>query len=390
LPVVFNEYCTTWGTPSHENIKNIVETVKSKGIKYFIIDAGWYADKSNGWFTTNGDWIVSDELFPYGLEKTVELITNAGMIPGIWFELETCSTQSKMFKNEEHLLKRNGYVITSGNRRFLDMNDPWVNEYLTEKVIGMLKKYGFKYIKVDYNETIGVGCDGAESLGEGLKQNMLATQAFFKKIRAEIPDIVIENCSSGGHRLEPSMMALSDMASFSDAHECREIPIIAANLHRAIQPSKSQIWAVLRKTDSLQRIAYSLAGTFLGVMCLSGDVNDLDSEQWKLVDKGIDFYNSVSHIIASGETRYFGSLVGSYRSPEGWQAVVRYSEDKNEIMVVVHTFGGSLPENIQIPLEGTYKIKDSYVVDSKLSIEGNNLNISEISGFQATAVYLSY
>lgn len=38
----------------------------------------------------------------------------------------------------------------------------------------------------------------------------------------------------GGHRLEPGLMGQMSMASFSDAHECEEIPIIAANLHWVI------------------------------------------------------------------------------------------------------------------------------------------------------------
>ena len=59
----------------------------------------------------------------------------------------------------------------------------------------------------DYNETIGIGCDGAESLGEGLRQNMERSQAFIEKAKKEIPDIILENCASGGHRLEPSLMA---------------------------------------------------------------------------------------------------------------------------------------------------------------------------------------
>ena len=28
LPMVFNEYCTTWGCPSHENIVEILQTVR--------------------------------------------------------------------------------------------------------------------------------------------------------------------------------------------------------------------------------------------------------------------------------------------------------------------------------------------------------------------------
>ena len=31
LPIIFNEYCTTWGNPSHENIKNIVDRIRDRG-----------------------------------------------------------------------------------------------------------------------------------------------------------------------------------------------------------------------------------------------------------------------------------------------------------------------------------------------------------------------
>ena len=44
--------------------------------------------------------------------------------------------------------------------------------HLTERVIGLLRAGNFGYIKVDYNENIGIGVDGAESLGEGLRQHL--------------------------------------------------------------------------------------------------------------------------------------------------------------------------------------------------------------------------
>ncbi len=56
---------------------------------------------------------------------------------------------------------------------------------------------------------------------------MEATVLFIEKVKEEVPGIVLENCASGGHRLEPKMMSVMSMASFSDAHECEEIPIIA-------------------------------------------------------------------------------------------------------------------------------------------------------------------
>lgn len=349
LPIVFNEYCTTWGNPSHENICEIVDAIKGKGFKYFVIDCGWYKENGIPWDIGMGDYEVSSELFPDGMEKTVQVIKDAGMIPGIWFEIENVGSASRAYHLTEHLLHKDNVVLTTYFRRFWDMQDPWVDEYLTDKVIGTLKKYGFGYMKIDYNETIGIGCDGAESPGEALRKNMEATVLFIEKVKEEVPEIVLENCASGGHRLEPKMMSVMSMASFSDAHECEEIPIIAANLHRVIHPTQSQIWAVIRQDDSLKRIAYSISNTFLGRMCISGDVTQLAPEKWNLIEQGISFYGKIKDIIKEGQSYRYGPKIKSARHPEGWQALLRVGKNK-QAYVVIHVFDGKLPEVIEIEL----------------------------------------
>ena len=349
LPIVFNEYCTTWGNPSHENICEIVDAIKGKGFKYFVIDCGWYKENGIPWDIGMGDYEVSSELFPDGMEKTVQVIKDAGMIPGIWFEIENVGSASRAYHLTEHLLHKDNVVLTTYFRRFWDMQDPWVDEYLTDKVIGTLKKYGFGYMKIDYNETIGIGCDGAESPGEALRKNMEATVLFIEKVKEEVPGIVLENCASGGHRLEPKMMSVMSMASFSDAHECEEIPIIAANLHRVIHPTQSQIWAVIRQDDSLKRIAYSISNTFLGRMCISGDVTQLAPEKWNLIEQGISFYGKIKDIIKEGQSYRYGPKIKSARHPEGWQALLRVGKNK-QAYVVIHVFDGKLPEVIEIEL----------------------------------------
>lgn len=349
LPIVFNEYCTTWGNPSHENICEIVDAIKGKGFKYFVIDCGWYKENGIPWDIGMGDYEVSKELFPGGMEKTVQVIKDAGMVPGIWFEIENVGSASRAYHLTEHLLHKDHAVLTTYFRRFWDMQDPWVDKYLTDKVIGTLKKYGFGYMKIDYNETIGIGCDGAESPGEGLRKNMEASVSFIEKIKEEVPGIVLENCASGGHRLEPKLMSVMSMASFSDAHECEEIPIIAANLHRVIHPAQSQIWAVIRQDDSLKRIAYSISNTFLGRMCISGDVTQLAPEKWNLIEQGISFYGKIKDIIKEGQSYRYGPKIKSARHPEGWQALLRVGKNK-QAYVVIHVFGGELPEVIEIEL----------------------------------------
>jgi len=389
LPVMFNEYCTTWGDPSHANICNIVNAIKDKGFAYFVIDAGWYRRNGIPWDYDIGDYNVSPELFPEGLDKTVEVIKAHNMKPGIWFEIDNVGEKSKAYQMEEHLLHRDGKVLTTTMRRFRDMRQPWVQDFLTEKVIDMLKKYGFEYMKMDYNESIGIGCDGAESLGEGLRQNMAASLAFIEKVKEEIPELILENCSSGGHKLEPLMMSKCSMASFSDAHECEEIPIIALNLHRAILPRQSQIWAVIRETDSLKRIAYSMANTFLGRCCVSGHVLNLTDMQWDVLDRGIAFYKKIADIIKKGESYRFGPDIKAYRHAEGWQGLVRVGEN-GDAYVVLHNFYNQKEDiDIVLPTDDAYEITDVYSdTDERVILNNGVLSWSPTEEMKAVAVYL--
>ncbi len=239
---------------------------------------------------------------------------------------------------------------------------------------------------MDYNDCIGVGCDDPDSPGEGLRQNMQGTLRFFRRLREAIPGITIENCSSGGHRLEPSLMAVSDMASFSDAHECEEIPIIAAMLHRVILPAQSQIWAVLQAKDSIRRINYSLINTFLGVMYISGDVIHLSEAQWRKVEEGTDFYRQVRHIIRDGVSVFCGDTSESWRHPRGWQAVIRKAG--SETLAVIHTFGGDYPEQAVLPVETGKILRVMCSEENRVSLEDGKLTVQMKAPFEAIAVYL--
>ncbi len=314
--ITFNDFTmnTPEGCPTEESILKAVAALKGKGIAYFVIDAGWYRTEVDDWSTSIGDWEVSRRAFPGGMAKVTQAIRDAGMIPGIWFEWEGTGELSRIYhEKEDWHLHRDGERLRVRERAFLDLRKPEVQAYLEEKVIGFLKQYGFGYIKVDYNDCIGVGCDGAESKGEGLRQAVAASQRFFRKIREEIPDIVIENCASGGQRLEPSTMALCSVNAPSDGFA----PVIAANLTRMIHPALCLSGSALRPEWDQKRLTYYLCGSFFGRMCLSGPVYDLAPWQWQMVEDAISFYKKAVRVIFSGRSYRYGTPVRSYRQLEG-------------------------------------------------------------------------
>ena len=380
LPIVFNEFCTTWGNPEAELMKQIVDTVAEKGIRYFVLDAGWYKTKTgrnDQWAIEHGDWNPSSELYPDGIGKLVEYIHEKGMKAGIWFEFENCGRESELFSNTELLYKRDGVPITVGNRRFLNMLNPKVWEYLDERVLGFLQKNQFDYIKIDYNANLGIGPEGGDSFGSQLYDSVQATQRYYQYLKKEIPGLLIENCAAGGHRLVEPFLNITDMSSYSDAHECMNIPLVAANMHRMIPVRQSQIWAVLHPEFSERMMYYKLTSTFLGRMCLSGDVQKLDKNQREIVTEAIDFYKKCAPIIEHGLSEIMTETGLSYKEPKGYQIVKRVWEDK--MMIVVHTFE-ECPETIEVNLNG-YCVTD--VLKAHQIDVNEELNTIEIKGLKA-------
>ena len=391
LPIVFNEWCSSWGNPTHEAIVKTAERLQGTETRYLVIDDGWAERPEGEGFQFNGDWNLNRIAFPKGMAETTQAIRDRGLVPGIWFEFEICTEGTEAFSLTDHHLKRHGTVLQVGKRRFWDFRDPWTFRYLEEKVIRFLKENGFGYLKVDYNESIGLGCDGAESLGEGLRQHLLKVKEFFEKIRREVPGIMIENCASGGHRIEPGMVGLTTMSSFSDAHETVEIPIIAAQLNRLAPARKLQVWAVLRPDDSTQRLHYSLAATFLGRMCISGDVIELPEDSFTIMREAQAFYRRVAPIIRDGDVRVIDQLGPSRRYPEGWQCVLRSSE--RQMLIVLHAFDlneKSITVSIELPEASSWEIIECLGAPRDPQLSGIALRLTDLTSFSGSVILLEH
>lgn len=350
LPIIYNEWCTTWGNPSRENILRQIELLRGRGIKYFVIDAGWFKNSEHEWYEVTGDWIPSQEKYPDGIKEVADAIRAAGMVPGIWCELETCGHLSEAFQLKEHLLKKNGKQIISGNRKYWDFRDQWTVEYLNHRLVDLLDSAGFGYLKIDSNECCGVGCDGAESLGEGLRQNLTCYEQFVKNMQKRLPELVVENCSSGSMRVTPKMSFIYPIFSGSDAFECTCGPIIYANNHWIALPQQNSVWCTLRAEDSAEKLMFKLSAGFLGRICLSGSIGELTPEQSAIVDLAITDYKKSIEIIKNGKSHRLGAPVRSYTIPSGWQAVVREGTTCQQTMVVFHTFDVDVPDTVEIPL----------------------------------------
>lgn len=98
LPIIFNEWCTTWGRPSHESMTALAEKIKELPAVYAVIDAGWSkmeteaGDPQGG----NGTWECNEKQFPYGLKQLSGQLKSMGLLMGIWMEFEVTTKGSEV------------------------------------------------------------------------------------------------------------------------------------------------------------------------------------------------------------------------------------------------------------------------------------------------------
>lgn len=380
LPIIFNDWCASYGEPSYVKTMQYARKLQGSPVKYIVIDAGWTEspEKSFGQ-GGNGDWNYSVLKFPQGLRTVSRAVQELGFQLGIWFELEVTTEGAKVYEKQyDHMhLKKNGSVInTGGDRTFWDFRNLEVRAYLRKKVIDFLRDNEITYLKIDYNSSIGAGCDGAESLGEGLRRQMEEVQNFLRQLRLEIPELVIENCAAGGHRLEASFMELTAMSSFSDAHECRELPYIAANLQRLVLARQNQIWVVINEHLTEKEIYYRLASGFLGRFCLSGNIEGLSDNKWEPVRRAMEFYNNITDIIRDGTARVYRTESPNMHHPEGIQIVDRSYRDKH--LLVIHSFTCTGEYLFEAQMEDAHLVSRIGRKDIRIEISQNKFRMENL------------
>ena len=374
LPVLYNDWCYNWGTPQQDKLEAILPYAKSLGCKYFVVDDGWFTRGERG--AVLGDWEIRTKMFPNGLDDFGKKVRAEGLKFGAWYEFEGVSTTSKIFKEHpEYLLSLDGKPIVHADRAFFDFRKEEVIKYLEEKVIDNLLANNIRYMKVDYNENVGLGVDGAESVGEGLRQHTEGVLKFFRLIKQRIPDLVLEICSSGGMRHEPEFLSIADMVSFSDAHECPSGAPIAENLHAYIHPTKMQIWAVIRPDYSLSDVQFTVAKAMLGRYCLSGNLTVCTDEIYNTIKQSIEFYEHIKPVIKKGTTTVIDTKqMTSFLAPKGTTHLIRESLDGSEKVVYAYAIDAPLA-SLEIEV-GDYILKNSYNAPADLKIEGGKVYLT--------------
>jgi alpha-galactosidase len=295
-PVIFNDFMNClWADPTEANELPMIAAAARAGCEYYVIDAGWYAELHEDWSQTVGAWQASSTRFPRGLKFLLDQIRQAGMVPGLWLEPEVAGAKSLLAQKPDNwFLVRHGKRVFKNSRLLLDFRNPEVRSYLDLVMARLVNDYGVGYIKMDYNVDSLQGTElNADSFGQALLEHNRAHLAWLDKVLNRYPDLVIENCGSGGGRMDYAMLSRLQLQSMTDQENYLKLPAILVGASAAVLPEQLAIWSYpLAKADADQA-SFNMVTAMMCRIHQSGRLDSLSPEASKQVAEAIRVYKQI-------------------------------------------------------------------------------------------------
>lgn len=178
----------------------------------FWLDAGWHTGAGDfrhgkSWANTTGNWTVDRERFPEGLKPVSDAVHEAGAKFMVWFEPERVvkgtqwATEHKewMLDTEwpEGSEQSTWYLFDLGNDEACD----WLCKYYGD----LIEENGIDYYRQDFNMLpAGYWRDADEPGRSGIKEirHIENLYKFWDYLLERFPGLLIDNCASGGKRLD--------------------------------------------------------------------------------------------------------------------------------------------------------------------------------------------
>lgn len=333
-PLLINSWEAAYFDFDTEKLVSFAERAKELGMDMLVMDDGWFGERNDD-RSSLGDWFVNESKLKGGLGELIDRVNALGLKFGIWYEPEMISPDSELFRahpdwcvhvpNRKPCIGRHQYV--------LDMSRKDVRDNIFDQMYSVLSKYKIDYIKWDFNRNIsdaGSALLPADRQGEFFHRFILGTYELMGRIRDAFPDMLFENCSGGGGRFDPAMLAFSQQIWASDNTDPIERLTIQFGTSMCYPASTMGAHvSACDRTDYKVKGDVALWGTFGYEL----DPNELSAEEREQVKKQVDEYHKYYDLIHSGDLyRLKSPYEDGYRC--AWSFV---AQDKSEALATVVT-----------------------------------------------------
>ncbi|MBM6440367.1 alpha-galactosidase [Lacticaseibacillus rhamnosus] len=218
--IEYNTWESTYFDVSEAKVRAEIPKAEALGVELIVIDDGWFKNRPND-AGQLGDWVPDPVKFPRGLRPIADALHERGLAFGLWVEPEMITENSELYA--EHPDWAMQYVgqkpLRSRNQLILDLSQRIVQDHLIKVLTDLVRTNHIDYLKWDYNRHFsqpGSPVLPPDQQGEVGYRYTRGLYRVLKTLRDTFPGLLIENCSSGGGRLDGGMLAYTDQTWTSD------------------------------------------------------------------------------------------------------------------------------------------------------------------------------
>ena len=200
---------------SVDDVRKTIEAINSSGVSEYI-DTFWfdaekwfYKKSTSSWRNSAGDWTARKDWYPNGFGEVADMLKENGIDTMLWFEPERVRKGTLFYD----VCKEKGWLISNGSiNHLLNLANDECCDWYIDYMVNFFKENNIAELRQDFNiEPLSYWQKNDGENRGGITENHYVTNLYryLDTMLSSIEGLRIDNCSSGGRRIDCEMMRRS-------------------------------------------------------------------------------------------------------------------------------------------------------------------------------------
>lgn len=319
-PILYNSWEATYFDLSFDGQVELARKAGAIGVELFCVDDGWFGARRSD-LAGLGDWVVSPEVFPDGLNPLIDEVHRLGMRFGIWVEPEMVNPDSDLYRaHPDWVLHFPGRPRTEARSQLiLDFGRPEVVEYVYDVLDRLLSRHAIDFFKWDMNRNAS---EPGSAAGQAIwYRHAAAVYDIIDRLRREHPRLSIESCSGGGGRIDLGILARADQFWTSDNTDAFDRMRIQEGCSLAYPATAMEAWVTdvpNHQTGRTSSLSLRFDVAMRGALGIGANLNRLSQAELDEYANFIACYKRIRRVVQQGD------LYRLQRLEESGASVIQY------------------------------------------------------------------
>ncbi|MDA8216990.1 MAG: alpha-galactosidase, partial [Dehalococcoidales bacterium] len=223
-PLPLTNYCHWFwiGTDYDEALlRKQVDRAAELGVEEYLLGGAWNVGTARGgeYKSGVGNWDRADpQRFPNGLESFADYVRGKGLRFGLWFDIEDANRNSDLARQHPD------WLIDIGSENLhLNLGIREAQDYAINTIGGWLRRLSADRVRLDYNLGPAPYWKKLDPTGKIQFQHVAGLYTLLDALRHDFPNCTIDDCASGGRRIDLGYLRRAHLVFISDYTEGRTI-----------------------------------------------------------------------------------------------------------------------------------------------------------------------